>query len=626
MNRSYRTPIYRRLRGYAFDPSLSTRLDTAVVNEAIYKIKWEYVDQGPIGEYLEIVDYDPASDCFYEPVNLDEPFILAQDGLSPSEGNPQFHQQMVYAVSMLTINNFERALGRPALWGEVRGVERYFLKRLRIYPHALREPNAFYSPRKKALLFGYFPAPIDRPGRFLPGGVVFTCLSHDIVAHETTHALLDGMYSLFNEPTNPDSLAFHEAFADIVALFQHFSFPEVLRHQISHTRGDLASQNLLGELAQQFGEAVGNYGALRDAIGEYDPQNETWRPSEPDALDYETITEPHARGAILVAAVFEAFLSIYRSRIADLVRIGSSGTGILEGALHPDLVNRLAREAAKSAQHVLHMCIRALDYCPPIEMTFGDYLRAIITADFDLIQEDDRGYRIAFIEAFRRRGIYPRSVRTLSVESLRWPLIGETEGFSRPQPFSRHLTEFANKAIYAKDREWLFITTERAKNELHYLIAETREDNLKMLSHITGVQFESGLDGLEEWEAGRPTFAVHNLRTIRRLAPDGTSLNQLMFSIIQSRVVPFDPNVKESEMFPFKGGCTLIFDLLEGGMTLRYVIRKDIADETRLELRRRYHRSLTADNSLRAMYFKQTRGVEEPFAMLHRGLEDGFLD
>ena len=89
------------------------------------------------------------------------------------------------------------------------------------------------------------------------------------------------MHRRFNEPSNPDVLAFHEAFADIVALFQHFSLPEVLRHQIAATRGDLASQNLLGELAQQFGQAIGKRGALRSAIGEVDEATGEWRPREP---------------------------------------------------------------------------------------------------------------------------------------------------------------------------------------------------------------------------------------------------------------------------------------------------------------------------------------------------------
>ena len=102
----------------------------------------------------------------------------------------------------------------------------------------------------------------------MPDSLVFTCLSHDIIAHETTHAIIDGMHNYYNEPTNPDMLAFHEAFADIVALFQRFTFPEVLKHQIARTKGGiLSSQNLLGQLAQEFGSAIGGYGSLRDALG-----------------------------------------------------------------------------------------------------------------------------------------------------------------------------------------------------------------------------------------------------------------------------------------------------------------------------------------------------------------------
>ena len=75
--------------------------------------------------------------------------------------------------------------------------------------------------------------------------------------------------------------------------------------------------------------------------------------------------------------MFDAFLGIYGTRTADLLRLATGGTGILQpGAIHPDLVRRLAAEAAKAAQHVLTMCIRALDYCPPVDITFGEFLRA----------------------------------------------------------------------------------------------------------------------------------------------------------------------------------------------------------------------------------------------------------
>ena len=50
---------------------------------------------------------------------------------------------------------------------------------------------------------------------------------------------------------------------------QHFTLPEILRHQIARTRGDLRGhESLLGELAGQFGRASGMRGALRYAIGE----------------------------------------------------------------------------------------------------------------------------------------------------------------------------------------------------------------------------------------------------------------------------------------------------------------------------------------------------------------------
>src|SRR5260221_304238 len=151
---------------------------------------------------------------------------------------------MVSAVSITTIRQCERALGRAVLWaphlqrdaqGEVRpsrSVDQY-VARLRIYPHGLRQANAFYDPDRKALLFGYFPAQGAAVGRNLPGGTIFTCLSHDVVAHETTHALLDGLHRYFTEPSNQDVFAFHEAFADVVALFQHFSHPDVLKDQIA---------------------------------------------------------------------------------------------------------------------------------------------------------------------------------------------------------------------------------------------------------------------------------------------------------------------------------------------------------------------------------------------------------
>lgn len=661
-------PVYRRLRGYSFDPSLSVQLDTALINEALFKVRWEdNLEKGPVGEYLEIIDFDPASDCFYAPVDLDDPYILAQDGLVPSESDPQFHQQMVYAVAMITIQNFEKALGRVALWSpyrqvftEERGkgvVTHYFdefYQRLRIYPHAMRQANAYYSPAKKALLFGYFPASSSAPGDHVPNGIVFTCLSHDIIAHETTHALLDGMHRRFIEPSQPDTLAFHEAFADIVALFQHFSFPQVLRQQIAKTRGDLASQSLLGQLAQQFGRAIGQYGALRDAIGDYDKKEKKWKPKTPNPDDYQTVMEPHARGAILVAAVFEAFLSIYKHRVADLLRIASGGTGILTpGELHPDLVNRLADEAAKAAQHVLNMCIRALDYCPPVDITFGDYLRAIITADIDLVPDDDLGYRVAFVEAFRQRGIYPRDIRTLSEESLCWNHVREDQQQGIFKSIAGSLREYIHALSYLEGypnrldnfdigriewekmspREKVFHLTRAARLSLHkwivYYKADGMENDIRKFEEITGLRLLENpakpgeLEGLLSYGRKFP-FEVHSFRGARRVGPDGDTVDEVIISLTQKRDITLEENVKpenydKAAKFRFRGGCTLILDLQT--LKLKFAIRKSIGDESRLQ-RQRAYRTSEAGASLRATYFgspERTAKVE-PFAQLHSDL------
>jgi hypothetical protein len=89
---------------------------------------------------------------------------------------------------------------------------------------------------------------------------------------------------------------------------------------------------LLAELAVEFGQAThGGYGALRDAIGKYEEKEgkKVWVPHEPDRKDYESSSEPHTRGSILVSAVFAVFLQIYQNRAAEFVRLATGGTGVL---------------------------------------------------------------------------------------------------------------------------------------------------------------------------------------------------------------------------------------------------------------------------------------------------------
>ncbi|WP_398466277.1 hypothetical protein [Tardiphaga sp.] len=690
-------PRSRRLRIFAFDPSLAQQMATSAIQEIVVRIPWERAPDGsalpagPIGEYIEVIDIDPASQVVYPPVNLDDPYLLAQDGLPPSEGNPQFHQQMVYAVAMATIGHFERALGRVALWAPRRLEPKdsptgrwrsEFVRRLRIYPHALRDQNAYYSPAKKALLFGYFPVTAkDRHNT--PGTIVFACLSHDIVAHEVTHALLDGIHPRFNEPSNPDVHAFHEGFADIVAIFQHFSYPGVLRDQIMRARGQLSDrESMLGQLAQQFGRATGRGGALRDALGS--EVKGKWRRRQPDPRALETTMEPHARGAILVAAVFGAFLLVYEQRTADLFRIATQGTGILpEGDISPDLANRLAEEASRCARDILLMCIRALDYCPPVGITFGTYLRAIVTGDVNLNADDDAGYRVPLVESFRAWGIYPRGIRSMSIEALVWPsgaeVIAENQAVamsmgSRAMPskaavrsarddsaqdiaalFDNELLEVSgdgsdastydgssrfHKWDLSSERYQVWRNMEESRAAVWRWLV--RGNGQKYLAAFGLVVDSNAPPTIYRDEQGVPTVEVHSVRTALRRDARGQTVTDVVIELTQrrrgyfdkaeqeaadARTTPFAP--REDGDFKFRAGCTVVID--SSTNTFRHIIRTPtpIDKGEDLALVRAYlaGEAESDGNSFDgrrqcSLRDSRDRASIEPFAMLHRHSEE----
>ena len=669
-------PTLRSLRIFAFDPGVSAQFDTAGISEITIQVPWEKnVQPGPVGEYIEVVDVDPASGVAYTPVDLNDERLLAQNGLAPSEANPQFHQQMVYAVAMATIGQFEQALGRVALWSSHRGKDpdgdylEQFTPRLRIYPHALRDRNAYYSPAKKALLFGYFPVGV-KDANNTPGTLVFTCLSHDIVAHETTHALLDGVHPRFNEPVNEDVFAFHEAFADIVALFQHFAYPGVLRDQIARTRGDLGGENILGQLAQQFGKASGRGRALRDflgkevskrdPLGKEIPGTKKWEPYTPDVHELERTTEAHARGAILVAAVFNAFLKVYRARTADLYRIASEGTGVLRaGEIHPDLARRLADEAARAAQETLQMCIRAIDYCPPVGITFGDYLRAIVTADADYNPDDPSGFRLAFIESFRQWGIHPGNMRSMSAESLLWPT-GEAE----QEEHKVRLDREDIKSLFTEAQPVGSSSPTKARRQSQPYANQFRPWNLHSDRFETWKGVDANAEVLWRWLVmgkGRrwakvigivleddsppptvfmsPTFPhlvaveVHSVRTALRRSQRGAPMTDLVVEITQRRRGYFDPqkqkDIDSAVLMPvpepdfiYRAGCTLLIN--PNTMEVRRVIRTPgtIKDDGHLERMRKYLVQ-GASAAANAFYTKgHSAHSDEPFALLHSEAEE----
>ncbi|WP_448698088.1 hypothetical protein ACFGVR_14800 [Mucilaginibacter sp. AW1-3] len=615
--------VYRYLRGYTLDPGFSTQLDTMKFNQTTYRILWEDLNApenaGPAGEYFEVIDIDPPSNCYYEPVNLDSREVLSQHGLTPSEGNPQFHQQFVYTIAMKTLEYFEQSLGRKLIWNsrityENGKVKEEYVKRIRLYPHAFRNANAYYSTEKKSILFGYFQAAQQIQGANFPNGAVFACLSPDIISHEVTHALLDSIHPRFLENTNPDVPAFHEAFADIIALLQRFTINELVINQFAQSDGSFDKFTYLGELATQLGTALSHgRGALRSAIGGRD-ENGTWKRSKPDPSLYQTKTEAHDRGSVLVSTFFDALIKLYNYKTQDLIRIATNGTGVLpQGVLQLDLATRLAQEVCAIAQHLMQIAIRALDYCPPLDITFGEYLRALITADIEFSPADDNNYRIALIDAFRNWGIFPDHVNTFSEESLQWCTPdnfapSDKLALDKVAAFLRGRV----RTLYnLSDREAIYHESKKIQAALHdFLLGKPQTDECGIAEQaLSKDELESILPKLGLSTTAVPYYdapeqddnrkklrqknpdvmpiEIHKVRPAYRAGREGRILEQIVVTITQSTTIlletgRIDEDTKQPIMdeMKFRGGSTLIFNMADE-FKVNYLITKNIASQDR---------------------------------------------
>jgi hypothetical protein len=155
---------------------------------------------------------------------------------------------------------------------------------------------------------------------------------------------------------------------------------------------DILKQSVLFGLAEQMGRelSVVRGDALRRSV--------SLQPGKPymSLLLYPEFAEPHRRGELLVAAVLNAALDIWLERLA---KIGPVAPGKKDRSIVRD-------EGARVAGHLLTMAIRALDYCPPTDLTFSDYLSALLTIDREVVPDDDKyGYRKWLLKNFNDYGI-----------------------------------------------------------------------------------------------------------------------------------------------------------------------------------------------------------------------------
>lgn len=331
---------------------------------------------GPLGARLEVVvlgprgrrenqelgsgnwgaqDFEPAAD----------PADLATDR--------RFLAQQAYAVAAHTLAVFERALGRRMGWAGG--------GRLTLYANdRIDYRNSGYTRPDCAIRFGMIADPRHR--NRLP-----LVLYRDLVAHEVTHAVVDGYRPRWGDAlAGADQLALHEALADLLAMLGVFTaepvVEKIIAGELADSGGSLESldSTLLASGLFRFADNLFSHGRAARAPLSGDPPPE-WR----------TEADPHRRAAGVVRAVLGTVLRLWR---AELGRPGGRSS-----------VHQVAAAGAKIGERVLNMLLRGLAYMAPVDVSWEDLLRGILAADAVVVPQDEHNYRGTLRNCFAEAGI-----------------------------------------------------------------------------------------------------------------------------------------------------------------------------------------------------------------------------
>lgn len=245
--------------------------------------------------------------------NPDNDFLF-----DPNENSKEFDSVHTFTVIRQVVTMYKRVLERTGSninfqwqWGAGEPIN--------VYPRAGIGANAYYSRWEKSLSFFYF-----HPNNNETLPLVYTCRSFDIVAHETGHAILDGLKPDFWYSWHPETGGLHESFGDLTSIFTMLAQMDQCETIIAESKANLHAKTFFPALAEQFGEALyGRTSGLRNA--------------DNDLKMSEVSTQVHDiskvfTGAIydILADIFEAYMKLDEYDPAEtLFRVGKYMTNLV---------------------------------------------------------------------------------------------------------------------------------------------------------------------------------------------------------------------------------------------------------------------------------------------------------
>jgi hypothetical protein len=365
-------PLVAEQARMAPNPLVSKRKEWIALNEIYVPCEPDLM-AGPTSSRIAVVDYDADTNrledpaewdadrrCFYVKEGKDKVYLTREHC-----DRFQFHQVNVWAIVQSILSMYEQTmiLGRPVPWA-------FEGSRILLVPHAGEMRNAFYDRNSKAIQFYYFNNNRKR---------IFTCLSHDIIAHETGHAVLDGLRPFYLENSSIQTSAFHEFVADTTAILAAFLNNDLRFQAVQESEGDMSRDQIISGLAEEFGYYSYGRPYLRTAQ------------DQRKMADVQGSQSQYDWSQVLTGTMFDILKEMLAIR---KIKPKANGKQPSLKEAYMFVCNRFRRVA-----------FQPLDYLPPVDVQFSDYARAVLRADEIVEPRDEDGYRAAMVQVFQNRGI-----------------------------------------------------------------------------------------------------------------------------------------------------------------------------------------------------------------------------